>query len=740
MKSSRVFVLGAVASALVVPVQPVLAQGIEEIVVTARKREESLQEVPLSISAFSEEFIDDTGVNSITDVAQYTPNLSFRRSFGRAFDRPAIRGQGPILGAQTVGLFVDGVFIAGTLSSTPLDNIERIEVVKGPQAAMFGRATLAGAINYVTKKPGNEWEGKLTARLAEHEEYEIRTFVSGPIIEDTLAFNLGLRHYEYGGEYDNIGPGGTTLGQEDTDSVYGTLLWTPTDNFSAELSLTWFEDEDGHPVNDLAIDSPELNCFLPNFRGYFCGTVPNRGALDLEIDPTLDYGIERETFRSSLKLEYDWNDYTVTAVTATAKEDEDWLVDFGWETNEFFLWQGRTTTINEELEYNSTELRISSPGEGAFRWLAGFYFYDEESLDPVAIVSSEVENQALFAQVEFDFNDRWSLGLEARWAEDEITEFNSAGIELNDTFDSFTPRATLTWQQDDNGNIYFTMAKGTKPGDFNGGVFGADVPAAEQARLAPLLIVDEEEAWNYELGLKRTVMDGRVDLTAAVFYIDWSEQQLTSSEPFIDINGVPDTLAIIRNIGETEVTGMELGVFANVTDNLNMSLTWGWSDAEIKKNCDSEWGAFRGPDTLRCDQTTFPGAADTAGNRTPNAPEHTASLRANYTRPLANGVEWFIGGDFNYESTRYAQVFNLAETGDSKVVNLRTGFGGERWRATLWGKNLTDDDSVDSIIRFIDFDTLFFGLRRAFQAGYPRGRQVGINFDYRFGGDGRPAN
>ncbi len=122
--------------------------------------------------------------------------MSFRRSFGRAFDRPAIRGQGPILGAQTVGLFVDGIFIAGTLSSTPLDNIERIEVVKGPQSAMFGRATLAGAINYVTKKPGNEWEAKILATAADHDEFEARAFVSGPIIEDRLAFNIGVRHFE----------------------------------------------------------------------------------------------------------------------------------------------------------------------------------------------------------------------------------------------------------------------------------------------------------------------------------------------------------------------------------------------------------------------------------------------------------------------------------------------------------------------------------------------------------------
>ncbi len=158
--SGQTVVIAAALLSLTIPTTNAQDLVLEEIIVTARKREESLQDVPLSITAFSEEAIAAAGMNSITDVATFTPNLSYRKSLGRAFDRPAIRGQGPILGAQTVGLFIDGVFVAGTLSSTPLDNVERIEVLKGPQAAAFGRATLAGAINYVTKTPGNEWEGK----------------------------------------------------------------------------------------------------------------------------------------------------------------------------------------------------------------------------------------------------------------------------------------------------------------------------------------------------------------------------------------------------------------------------------------------------------------------------------------------------------------------------------------------------------------------------------------------------
>ena len=717
------------ALALAVPMSA-SAQALEEIVVTARKREENLQDVPLSVSAFSEAFIAESGANDITDVAKFTPNLSFRRSFGRAFDRPAIRGQGPILGAQTVGLFIDGIFIAGTLSSTPLDNIERIEVVKGPQSAMFGRATLAGAINYVTKKPGNEWEGKFLGTIAEHDEYEARAFISGPIIEDQLAFNLGIRHFQYGGEWDNFGPGGGTVGQEETDSVYATLYWTPTENFDATFKINWFEDDDGHPANDIAIDSPDLNCFLNAFRGYYCGEIPNRGNLDLELTAPVDYGIERETIRTSLELNWDVNDYTLTSMTAYAKEDEDWIFDFGWETNEFFFWNGLTSTINEELEYKSQEFRIASPADRPFRWLAGAYFYDEESVDPTDLSRAEIENQAVFGQIEYDFNDRWTGSVELRWAEDEITDVT--GQSLSQTFDSVNPRASITWRQTDDATIYASISKGTKPGDFNAAILGNNVPLAEQQRLANLIPVEEEEAVNFEIGTKRSYADGRVNLTLAAFLIDWSEQQLTSSEAFTDTNGLGDTLAIIRNIGETDVIGFEFGLLAQLTEGLEMNLTWGLTDAEIKFNCDSEWGAFQGPDPVACDQARFPGAANMPGNQTPNTPRNSISLTLDYRTQLTGGMDFFVRTDGTYESTRYAQVFNLAETGDSAIVNFRTGLKGEQWTATLWVKNLNNETSPDSLIRFIDFDTLFFGIRRAFQMYYPRGRQFGVSFEYNF--------
>ena len=142
---------------------------LEEVIVTARKREENLQEVPLSVTAFSSSTLQDYRMFSPEDIAGFTPGFSFVNSFGRDSDRPVVRGMSNILGAPNASFFIDGVYVPGTISSTELQMLERVEVIKGPQAALYGRATFSGAINYVTRRPTNELEGQVTVTVAEHE-------------------------------------------------------------------------------------------------------------------------------------------------------------------------------------------------------------------------------------------------------------------------------------------------------------------------------------------------------------------------------------------------------------------------------------------------------------------------------------------------------------------------------------------------------------------------------------------
>ena len=169
---------------------------IEEVTVTARKFEESLQDAPVSVSAFTASALEAAGLKSISDISNYTPGLYFQKDQGRRFDRPVLRGMSNILGVNNVANFIDGAYVGGSIQSTEIQNLERVEVIKGPQAALFGRSTFAGAINYISRQPSNEFNGKIDSTIASHDEYEVGGYVSGPLIPDTLLFYAAARYYE----------------------------------------------------------------------------------------------------------------------------------------------------------------------------------------------------------------------------------------------------------------------------------------------------------------------------------------------------------------------------------------------------------------------------------------------------------------------------------------------------------------------------------------------------------------
>jgi len=166
-----------------------------------------------------------------------------------------------------------------------------------------------------------------------------------------------------------------------------------------------------------------------------------------------------------------------------------------------------------------------------------------------------------------------------------------------------------------------------------------------------------------------------------------------------------------------------------ISNAVSASVAYAYTDVEIQKACDAEYGAFFGADP-ECDALGVPGGGSLKGNATPNAPEHTFSASVDVQRPISDQLSWFARGDYLYESERFAQTFNLASTGDSTVINLRAGLRGKQWQLSAWVKNLTDDDTVNSVLRIVDFNTFF--SRRAFQAHLPRGRQIGLSFDYDF--------
>lgn len=776
---------------------------LEEVVITARKREETQQEVPISITAFSAAALESRGLENVYDLARLTPNLSFNQSQGRNFDRPVIRGQSYVLD-RGVSFVVDGVYIAGNIQGADLDDLEAVEVLKGPQAANFGRGSLAGVISYRTRKPSQEWSGKASVSGGENGYLEAGGHISGPLWGETLTFKLGARYYDFDGQYTGISSDGSTprFGSERSERVSAALRWQPSEAFDATFRAYSARNSDGLYVWYV---NPTLNCFTgpatgPTRGGSFCGvqpTIPLRGAIQVDYADIARQGDPGQTSDTVLiSSEANWNlgPVTLTGVVSWNRQDEDWIIDdylIGSSATNRTQTPGPTMTIanpggvNRVItirEYQSQELRIASNGDGRWQWMAGLYNYRQDDLasngppeyniltaagvpattntGPVGTlkrftapaIPAGVRNQAAFAQVIFDVSDRWHLALEGRYARDEITSTRTGAVtncsnNVRGEYESFTPRASVRFDFTEEVNVYLSVAQGNKPGTFNTALCGADIPAAEFARLSALtpLEVDEEQTTNFELGTKMRLLDGRMALDLAFFYTDWTNQQVSQSQiyqPFAPM--APSTVSLISNAGETEVSGLEFSWRLKATERWDLNLAYGYTKAKFTINCDAVLAQLLGsPVTTSgdCPSAVPPPPApasatvrfeSVAGFLVPNAPEHTGTFGIEFHAPVgARELEFFWRADASYQSERFAEVYNHASTGDSSRLDSRLGLRSEAWSVTVWGRNLGDDRSPNAVRRFINGNAAF-PLQRAYDMSFPTGRLMGVTATYQF--------
>ncbi len=245
------------------------AEGVADIVITARRMQETLQNAPVSVSVVTGDVINERGLNSIDDFARQSTGISFSQAFGRSTDRPVIRGQSNVLAGVQSGVetgaayFVDGIYYQGDIQGFDPQSIERVEIIKGPQSALYGRNTYAGAINYVTRGPSRDFTVSGRVRAAQHDEYEIGGSISGPIAGDVLGFRAGARYFTYGGEYRNQLTG-RRVGQEETTSAYLTLEFKPSSDIRIRPRFYYQRDDDG-PLPIFLQGAAENNC-RPGFR------------------------------------------------------------------------------------------------------------------------------------------------------------------------------------------------------------------------------------------------------------------------------------------------------------------------------------------------------------------------------------------------------------------------------------------------------------------------------------------
>ena len=812
------------------------SQGaLEEIIVTARKREENLQEIPLTVNAFTESALEERGITSLQDIADFTPGFDFAHAFGRNDFRPVIRGQSNILGRANAGLFIEGIIIEEGSASIPISALERVEVVKGPQSALYGRSTLAGAVNYVLKKPGDEFAGEVTAEYGERDHIRAELHANGPI-GDVAGFAITLSHYERGGEWDNHFPGnalGTPavnneVGGEETQSMTAVLTLDPGDRFSLQAHAMYEETEDDHYAIALQ-PSDDNNCFQVtrggtltqpppppgtpeagastvtsagyNGSGYYCGRVDvdsvlaaNNGDAMIETGFFGDSGTDRESLRLGLKAEFELTEaVTITSVTGyNDVETEAWQDQtFGGGDTRLpvvgvgspFAVQGLGPTPprihsrvgfmtwnTDSFDDFSQELRLSYDAGDAVRAMLGFYYYESEeegdlvtSFDtttstyidgtrvfspfsrtfaPATISTSaayedapfrfngaeEIESWSVFGSLEFDFTEKVTVGIKLRYNEDDF-DSTTAGASPNrvkGSFSAFLPKFTASYQAADNLLVYANVSKGNKPGNLND---DEGVPAAD-------LLVDEETAWNFELGMKSAWLDNRVIANAAVYHIDWSNMQLTSTRA-ATVSGQPRTFSILENVGKATINGIELDLAVQLTDFWDVRLGYAWTDSEIDEFVQSvDAGAAAGSafrEAALIAGYSPSGDVVISGTQLPQTSKNQLSLSNTLHGNMMGDWSWFLRGDFNYNSKRYAQVYNLAHTGNREVVNLRGGVSAGNFDLEVWVDNLFDNEDSTTLIRYVQGNDLTFNpFDRAIGITLPEKRRIGVTARYRF--------
>ena len=676
---------------------------VEEIVVTAQRRAESLQKVPISITALSGDQVQQLNVKQASDLSGVSPGVFAVGSRGDANPIFAIRGIGLndtfANNNPTVGVYLDDIVQPYTpLLGFPVFDLQRIEVLKGPQGTLYGRNTTGGALNFISKAPTQDFDAYATASYGRFERAEIEGAIGGGVT-DTLALRFAGKVTNQSDGWQTNGLTGEKIGDRDTKAARGMALWTPTDSLEVLFKASVLEDNSDTQLREhvgyYAPGGGPCSGFLQGVRdegncvnslGYFDPTPDRRTVEASEV-----YGHEIDTSSRDfmLNVKYDMGMATLTSVTG--------YIDFERSSGDDS--DGSALVLldsiyNDTIEAFSQEVRLASNDENAaFTWMVGAYYsWDElgsdieQALDDhffrtrVSIDAlQKTTSYALFSQVQYRLTDRLRLTGGLRYTEEEkdfgydafdIDPFGtSAGLPtpvagIDDTLkeDVVTGKIGLDFELSDDVMLYTSVSKGFKSGGYKSAI------AFNPAELDPFY---GENLYAYELGAKTTWLDGALQFNSALYYYDYQDFQAFVTEIRSGINVI-----VLNNAGDAEVYGLEADITARPTDRLLLRLSANAMKTEIT--------------TINPDVQ-----ADYEGNRLANAPEVTATAIVRYELPTDNlGFGSYAQLDGSYRGKTYYSVNNRGQSSQDAygLLNARLGFTSpdERWEFALWGRNLTD--------------------------------------------------
>ncbi len=766
MSEQRYFAL-AVAGVLLCSAAPrvVLAQrsgatALDEIVVTARKREENLQDVPVAVSVFGGDALQQAGVLSARDLYAVTPGLNYDTGFDQNAATPAIRGvvsNEIATYRQKVTTFLDGMPILGQQGTVPFTAIQQVEVLRGPQSAAFGRSTFGGAINYKSREPGDQFDANVDLDVGSESLLNAHALISGPLAE-RLGGLIAIGNDQRDGEgawrtrLEGVG-----LGGEKSQNVLAKLLFEPTEKSSIEFRYRWLDVDNQQtprvffPLNDAhRVLHPDA---VPQGQPCGGGIVPPPqpscayvGTVEALSDPVYDYNyaatgidhvfVRNHRDRSEIDATFDVGvGLTLEALGFSSSEYYERATDSNL-TNDAFGFERDPTNIDETY----AELRLTSPGDRGFRYGVGVSYYDYSFLTNIyrsranydagtanQRFSEAATNTGVFFNLTYDATKRTTLSLEGRYQNDDVSGNapQSAGglFELAQKTTTFLPRLSVTFAISDNATFYAQAAKGNNPAGVNVGAVDPAVVAASQAfpqifDYSKIAFFEEETVQSYEVGIKGTIRD-RTTYAVNVYKLDWKN----FTQPF-NLNFAPGDFVDLNNdgvgdagtpyagldfspgrsfLGAGDVTGQGMefeGSFA-ATDQFRIRVAASYIDISYASGACS---------TLPMDFGVPPNAAtaiglpcvSVAGHELGTQPKFSGSVDFEYNKAVSNGLEWFARWSTRYNSSQYVSEMNLAKLDAYSISDFRIGLSRDKWRAELYATNLFDDDTPQGPLYFFD--------------------------------------
>ena len=703
--------------------------AIDEITVTAQKRAESLQDVPVAITAIGGDTLRENDISNLQDIGNRTPGMTFA-AFSVGQPEIAIRGIGTKEDGASAGdsvvVSVDDVYIAArTAQVFDIFDLERVEILRGPQGTLYGKNSIGGSINFVTTTPNEETEIRFRQTVGDYGRFDTAGMISGQIAENLFG-KISFSRRKHDGYYTNVLAGseffGERQGESNTFAYRGTLRWTPSEDLEVILTADGADDtqggsnreplgsEPGFHGGDNASNPIAVNAALGGSGSPFDTLNNVKGYTDRTVQGY------------SLKINWDQSWGTFTSISAYRKSDFDWLEDseglpgstefvplnvsganFFAPASSGFAFDVDDAAI-EKTKQLTQEFRVTSNGDSDFNWVVGAFYSREETdrtenyffpsigleiagenfpSDMSSVQTNRSDTFAIFADGSYDVSEEITIRGGVRYSS-ETKDMTAEGIvhsgigllltnfaEVGDshTWSKVSWRLVADWKFDDNSMAYASVSTGFKSGGYTG-----SASTAEKA----LDFFEPETATAYEVGLKSQFWENRIRMNVSAFYTDYSNLQVTRFfQPDEDGFGQ----FITENAASADIKGVEVELTALLTE----ALEFGGSYAYL----DTEYVDYIGSPGVG-------GSADFSGNTLRQSPEHSLNLYAKYTLEMEDGSSLSAKVDYRYQGLSYYDPDN----NDITKIDAYSLWDGRlawtspdsNWELAAWVKNIGNEE------------------------------------------------